>query len=99
MLSNATVGFGLSAAIMSIVSSVLTAVKDSTPPLKNWMAAMFGHHWTTHGVFVIVGFLVLGYVLTQMKLGEKISGDQMTNYLVGSSVLGTVIVVVFYLVH
>jgi hypothetical protein len=99
MLSNGTVGYGLSAAIVSIASSVLTVVKDTTPPLKAFMAGLFGHHWTTHGVFVVIGFVALGYTLTQMKLGEKISGEQLTNYVIGSSAIGTILLTTFYIIH
>lgn len=99
MLTNTTVGYCLSAAVISVASSVLVLVKDTTPPLKNWMASLFGHHWTTHGVFVVVGFFVLGFALSKVDWAEKLSDERVTSYVLWSAIIGTLMLTAFYLNH
>ncbi|MGE5624941.1 MAG: hypothetical protein ACM3ZT_05280 [Bacillota bacterium] len=59
--------FGTSFAIMSVGSAVLAVVKDHTPALNAAMKALMGHHWITHGVLVMLAFLILGFVLPKSK--------------------------------
>lgn len=99
MVTNTTAGYCLSAAVVSIASSVLVVVKDTTPPLKIWMASLFGHHWTTHGVFVVIVFLLLGFLFSKMNWVQKLSEEKVTSSLLWSAIIGTVIVTGFYLSH
>ena len=99
MLSKMTVGFGLSAAVLSVASALLLIFKESSPPLKAWMAALTSHHWVTHAVFVIVGFIVLGYVFSQTNWQEKIDGYKLSNYLIWAAVLSCLLTYGFYLKH
>ncbi len=55
--------FGLSLAITSLFSAALVLLKETNEGVMNWMKAATGHHWVTHGLVVLVLFIVLGFLL------------------------------------
>lgn len=99
VLSKSTAGFGLSLAVVSIFNGLLVIVKESYVPLMNWMKALTGHHWITHGVFDILLFFILGYLFSKSNLAQKFEADKMTNILIGSIVIGVVLIGGFNLIH
>lgn len=99
ILSKSTAGFGLSLAIVSIFNGLLVIIKESYEPLLNWMKALTGHHWITHGIFDIVLFFVLGYLLSKSNVAQKYEADKMTNIIIGSTVIGVILVAGFNLIH
>ena len=99
MLSKMTVGFGLSTAVISVATALLLIFKETSPPFKAWMAALTTHHWVTHGIFVVVGFIVLGYAFSQTNLQEKFDGDKLSNYIIGSVILSCLLTYGFYSTH
>lgn len=99
ILSKSTAGFGLSLAVVSIFNGLLVIVKESYVPLMNWMKALTGHHWITHGVFDILLFFILGYLFSKSNLAQKFEADKMTNILIGSIVIGVVLIGGFNLIH
>jgi hypothetical protein len=98
-LDKTTIGFGLSAAVMSILNAALVIFKEMTPPLKKAMADTMGHHWTTHGVVALGLFLVLGFVLAGAVRPESWGADKLGKTILWSVLLGAVALAVFYLVH
>lgn len=99
MLNKNTVGFGLSAAIVIIFNGLLVIVKETYQPLFNFMASLTGHHWTTHGIFDILLFLILGFLFSKSNLQEKFDGAKLSNYLIFSSVIGVLLIIGFRLVE
>jgi hypothetical protein len=85
-LDPASSGFGLSAAIVIIVNTVLAWIKDAWDPLNSFMASLTGHHWITHGVFDVVLFVVLGLVLMRRDL--KIDGTTLAAILGAAAIIG-----------
>jgi hypothetical protein len=98
-LDKTTIGFGLSAAVMSILNALLVIFKEMTPPFKKAMADAMGHHWTTHGVAVLGLFLVLGFVLAGAVKAESWSAGKLGQALLWSTILGAVALAAFYLLH
>lgn len=98
-LDKKTIGFGLSAAVMSIANTLLVITKESAPVLKKSMAAAMGHHWTTHGAIVIVLFVVLGVALSGAVKPESWSADTLGKTILISVALGVAALAGFYLVH
>jgi hypothetical protein len=86
-LSTTAAAFSVAAAITLVFNAVLTIVKDSSEPLNNFMAGVLGHHWITHGVLIIVVYLVLGWVLTKSEVVRGLSDST----LIGSVVIATLI--------
>ncbi|HEX7504194.1 MAG TPA: hypothetical protein VF336_02905 [Syntrophales bacterium] len=98
-LDKTTIGFGLSAAVMSILNTLLVIFKELTPPFKAGMASAMGHHWTTHGVMVIVLFIVLGFVFSGVVKPESWSGSRLGQTIAGSVILSAAALAAFYLLH
>lgn len=99
MLSKMTVGFGLSASVISVASALLLIIKESNPSFKAWMAALTTHHWLTHGLFVVVGFVVLGYAFSQPNWQERFDGNKLSNYLIVAVMLSCLLTYGFYTKH
>jgi len=98
-LDKTTIGFGLSAAVMSILNTLLVIFKELTPPFKKAMAETMGHHWTTHGVAVIGLFIVLGFVLSGAVKPESWNGSRLGQTIAGSVILSAAALAAFYLLH
>lgn len=99
ILDKKTVGFGLSAALMSIVNTLLVIIKEMNPPIKKGMADAMGHHWTTHGIVVLTLFVVLGFAFSGLVKGENWRANKLCNAIVGSIILGGMGLALFYLLH
>ena len=95
----ATIGFGLSAALTSILNTALVVFKELTPPFKKAMADAMGHHWTTHGVIVIGIFLLLGFVFSGIVKPESWGADKLGMTILWSVILAGGALAAFYLVH
>jgi len=98
-LDKTTIGFGLSAAVVSILNTLLVIFKELTPPFKNGMASAMGHHWTTHGAMVIALFIVLGFVFSGMAKPEFWSADKLGNTILWSVIVGGGALAAFYPLH
>ena len=94
-----SVGFGLSFLIASIFNGLLIIAKESYDPLKSWMKSLSGHHWITHGIFVIILFIILGYFFSGAGLDKKIDADRTSGLVIAGTVLGGLIVVGFFFKH
>ncbi len=98
-LDKTTIGFGLSAAVTSILSTLLTVYKEMTPPFLKAMADMTGHHWTTHGVIVIVLFIVLGFVFSGIVKPDSWSAGKLGSTILWSVIIAGVALAAFMLLH
>lgn len=95
-----TKSFGLSFAITSFISALLVILKETNEDtVLKWMAAITGHHWLTHGLFNIVLFVVLGWVLSMPNKGQglKISTNALIGSVVASVLLSVVLIAGFYI--
>jgi uncharacterized membrane protein SirB2 len=98
-LDRLSVGFGVSFLIASIFNGLLIVAKESYGPLKDWMKSLSGHHWMTHGIFVIVLFIALGYIFSRTDLNRKIDADRTSGLVIAGTVLGGLIIVGFFFKH
>lgn len=80
------VAFGVSAAITVLFNTVLAWVKDAYDPLNNFMAALTGHHWWTHGFFDIALFVILGWILAS-RSGDAHMSDRLVTTVVAAVVI------------
>jgi hypothetical protein len=95
-LSPATSGFVLSAAITALFNTGLAWAKDSYPPLNNFMKAVGGHHWTTHGIVDLALFIGLGIIFTKSKVAEKIDPNRLNAIFVGTVASATLGLALWY---
>jgi uncharacterized membrane protein SirB2 len=63
------------------------------------MKSLSGHHWMTHGIFVIVLFIVLGYIFSRTDLNKKIDADRTSGLVIAGTVLGGLIIAGFFFKH
>jgi hypothetical protein len=57
---DAAVAWGASLTLALLANGALVIAKEQSGAFRAGMAAMTGHHWTTHGVAVLVLFLAVG---------------------------------------
>jgi ABC-type Fe3+-siderophore transport system permease subunit len=98
-LDNLSVGFAVSFLVASICNGLLIVAKENYAPLKNWMKSLSGHHWITHGIFVIVLFIALGYIFSKTDMDKKIDADKTSGLVIAGTVLGGLIIIGFFFKH
>lgn len=103
-MSNSTMdkysaGFGLSLVLTSLLNAVLLVAKETTPSLMNAMKSALGHHWITHGVAVIVTFVVLGFVFSGLNIGKGWHAGRLLNSIIVATVASGLVVAGFFIVH
>jgi hypothetical protein len=72
-LSHTASAYGTGAAVAVLFNTLLAWIKDSSDALNTAMAHTLGHHWTTHGVAVVLVFLVVGFLLS-LRQGDVFTG-------------------------
>jgi hypothetical protein len=72
-LSHTAIAYGIGASVAVLFNTLLAWVKDSFEPLNTAMAKLTGHHWTTHGLAVVLVFLLVGFALSR-KDGDALKG-------------------------
>jgi len=97
-----TVSFGLSLAVMSVLNGLLVIVKEThEDSVLALMKRLTPHHWITHGIFVIVVFVVLGWLFSRPNGGRgiQIPVPRLIALLVGAVVVGGALIAGFYLIE
>jgi hypothetical protein len=100
-LGRYTTSFGVSLGITSLVSALLVVIKElSEDSILAFMKSVTGHHWVTHGLFALLVFVVLGYVLALPNKGRgiKMAENSLIAVIVGGVVIGGLIIAGFYLI-
>ena len=99
-LSNNATAFGISLVVASIANALLVAAKEKSPKVLAFMKGLTGHHWITHCTFIILLFLVLGWLLSRAKGGEgiRMSSGSLNITVVAGVTLSALIIVGFYLI-
>jgi membrane-bound metal-dependent hydrolase YbcI (DUF457 family) len=100
VFSKYTASFGISLGITSVASALLVIAKEKSPTVMAWMKRTTGHHWTTHSLFALVLFLVLGFGLARTNGGQgpRLTAAGLVKALVGGVAIGVLIIAGFYLV-
>lgn len=97
-LDSTTSAFVLSAAITVLFNTVLTWFKEISEPFHDFMAALTGHHWVTHGLADIVVFVVLGLVFMRTGTGARMTASGLASTLFIAVVVAGVGLAGFFLV-
>lgn len=98
-LDKLSAGFGVAFLVTSIFNGLLIVAKENYAPLKDWMKSLFGHHWTTHGIFVIALFIILGYIFSRGGQNRKTDANKTSWMVITGTVLGGLIIVGFFFKH
>lgn len=99
-LNAQTKAFGLSVAIVSVVSALLVVAKETNAGLMAYMKTVTMHHWLSHGIFNLVLFVALGLLLAKSNNGQgpAIEDDKLLTVVVGGFVLGCALIAGFFLI-
>lgn len=81
-MSASAAGFTLAAIVTVIFNTVLTIIKEEYRPLIAYMKSLTGHHWITHGLAVVIVFLVLGFLFSRMGGMQRMRASTLTNLLI-----------------
>jgi ribose/xylose/arabinose/galactoside ABC-type transport system permease subunit len=96
-----TTSFGMSLAITSVVSALLVVVKEmSENTVLALMKGITFHHWFTHSLFILILFVVIGWLLARSNGGQgvRMGVNRFISTLVGAVVVSGLIIAGFYLV-
>jgi len=96
-----TTSFGMSLAITSVVSALLVVVKEmSENTVLALMKGITFHHWFTHSLFILILFVVIGWLLARFNGGQgvRMGVNRFISTLVGAVVVSGLIIAGFYLV-
>lgn len=92
-------GFGLSFLITSFANALLVIAKENYLPLKDGMKALSGHHWTTHGIFVLALFVILGLVFSQTVSEKNWGEEKLVPMILTGTIVGSLLIMGFFLIH
>ena len=95
-----TASFGISLAIASVLSALLVVVKEmSEHTVLAFMKNITVHHWVTHGLFILIVFVLIGWILARTKGGQgvKMAVDRFVGIIVSAVVVSGLIIAGFYL--
>lgn len=88
--------FGVSYAITSILSALLVVLKEMNESVHDFLAAITGHHWVTHGALDIIVFVGLGLILSRMG-SVQMTGRMLIITVVGSTVVSGLIIAGYFI--
>ena len=103
-LDKTTVGFGLAGAVAVIFNTLLVIAKEKSPTFLAKMKGLFaingfaGHHWITHGVSVVLVFLILGYLFSKSNSITKMEGKTLAIVIATSAVLSVLVLAGYFVV-
>ena len=90
-----TLAVGLVVAIL--FTSILVVVKEENPGVKDWLKATFSHHWIGHGILTLAVFALSS--LIAYPFGKGMNAEKSTWTVLLVTVIGILIILVFYLVE
>lgn len=90
-------GFGLSLIVTSLLNAIILLCKELNANVMSALKSALGHHWTTHGVILIIVFFVLGFIFSGMNLGTKLDSQKMMKYIIWAVIISGVVIAGFFL--
>ena len=99
-LSKYTVSFGLSLALCCVVNALLVVIKEKCPAVAVAMQKITGHHWVTHSAFIVLLFVLCGWLFAQPNGGfrPRLSAARLIGTVAAGVIAGGLIIMGFYLV-
>jgi hypothetical protein len=99
-LSKNTVSFGLALALCSVINALLVVVKEKSPAVAAAMQKITGHHWVTHSAFVVLLFVLCGWLFSLLNggRGPQFAAGRVLGIVTAGVLAGGLIIIGFYLV-
>ncbi len=89
-LDKTTLAFGLSAAVVMLLNSLMVILKESYHPFFEFLTSLSGNHWASQGVIDVVLFFVLGVVFSKWHLKAGLG------VVVGSAVVSFCLIIGYF---
>jgi len=96
-LDNYTRGFAYSFIVASIFNGILTILKESTKSIHDVLTVLFWHHWIGHAVVLLIVFVGLGLIFS--RSGEQRATPNITQWVIGATIVGAGLIVMFYVME
>lgn len=90
------IAFGYAFVVAALFNTLLVVTKEEIGPVKAWMADVSGHHWITHGIVVLILFIVVGLYMQEKAARARTNELQMAQWVLWTTVLSGVIIAGFY---
>ena len=81
-----------------ILITILTIWSELSKPFKGFLTNFSGHHWVTKGIFSLVFFIILYFILSKIY-EDSLDVKKETYYVVGATILGGLIIFIFFVEH
>lgn len=78
---------------------MLTLWSEISKSLKTFLASITGHHWVTKGVFSLVFFVIVYFVISRTRKDSVDSIHRIIYPVIIATVLGGIIIFGFYVWH
>ncbi len=83
-------------ATMALIA-FMTIYSELSKPFKDFLAAVSGHHWVTKGIFAVLFFVVLSFILNKTEEDTELK-NEMFGLIVATAVFG-LLIFLFFLQH
>ncbi len=85
----------ISTILTFILIVFLTIYSELNENFKNMLAGIFGHHWVTKGIFSLIFFFLIYFILSKLiKDDEKVNNQ--INWVVVVTILCGLVIFLFY---
>jgi len=92
--------FGWSLTVVSVLSALLVILKEKNEAVMALMTGATTHHWITHGLVVLMLFVVLGLVLARVPADDAAKASDFSSLAVAiivSTIISGLILAGFFL--
>ena len=100
-VSKYTEAYGLSLAVVSVINGLVVVLKEMSEGVHAGMARLTGHHWVTHSIFMVLLFVLLGWLFGRINKGRglQLPNGRLIAAILGGVVLGGLIIAGFNLIE
>lgn len=90
-----SLAYGCHGAFWSV--AILTVAAERAPAVKNFLAGLSGHHWTSKSIIALGLFVMLALVFAGREDPEDITGP--VKNVMASALVAALVIFVFYSLH
>ena len=77
--------------------AILTVAAERSPAVKNFLAGLTGHHWTSKSIIALALFFVVSFVFAGKTDPDNLTGP--VKAVMVSAMAATLVIFVFYTLH
>ncbi len=89
-------GIMVASGVTGAFNGILVILKDEWAGLKKLMTSITGHHWTSHGLILLVLWAVLSIILSSLR--KEIELRKAWLWLLWGNMIGLILIIGYYLI-